>query len=62
MSDMDEGEFALLIHQGIAMGRNSEMMAKAKKQEGKLISVSVGGATSMTAKGEIRVDPKWCCD
>ena len=61
-SDMSDGEFALLIHQGVAMGRNSEMMAKAKMEEGKLRSVSVGGATAMTAKGEIRIDPKWCCD
>ena len=59
MSAQEEGEFALLIHQGVAMGRHSEMLTKATLQDKALVSVSVGGATAMTAQGEMEVAEQW---
>lgn len=47
--------FALSIKQGVAMGRPSEMRALAEKRGGVVSSVSVGGATSYVAEGEIEV-------
>jgi trans-2,3-dihydro-3-hydroxyanthranilate isomerase len=47
--------FALSIKQGVAMGRPSYIRALAKKMSGVLTSVSVGGATSYVAEGEIEV-------
>lgn len=47
--------FALSIKQGIAMGRPSDIRALAEKSGGVVTSVSVGGATSYVAEGEIEV-------
>jgi trans-2,3-dihydro-3-hydroxyanthranilate isomerase len=50
-----DGAFSLSILQGVAMGRRSEILAEATKVNGKLTSVSVAGATSFMAEGEIDV-------
>ncbi len=47
--------FALSIKQGVAMGRPSDIRALAEKSGGVVTSVSVGGATSYVAQGEIEV-------
>ena len=47
--------FALSIKQGVAMGRPSDIRALAEKSGGGVTSVSVGGATSYVAEGEIEV-------
>ena len=49
--------YRLSIQQGVAMGRPSEMEAQARKSDGVVTSVSVGGATSYVASGEIDVPP-----
>jgi len=46
---------SLTILQGIAMGRRSEILAQATKANGELTSISVAGATSFIAEGEIDV-------
>jgi len=54
------GETAdLSVIQGVAMGRRSEIKAIARKFEGKVTSVSVGGATTYVANGEIEVGSEW---
>ncbi|NKB65382.1 MAG: hypothetical protein GKR95_25885 [Gammaproteobacteria bacterium] len=58
-SGISAGEFSLNVLQGVAMGRRSEMKAMARIQSGEVISVSVGGASTLTAKGEIEVEPEW---
>jgi trans-2,3-dihydro-3-hydroxyanthranilate isomerase len=50
-----DGAFSLSILQGVAMGRRSEILAEATKANGELTSVSVAGATSFMAEGEIDV-------
>ena len=50
-----DGAFSHSILQGVAMGRRSEILAEATKVNGKLTSVSVAGATSFMAEGEIDV-------
>ena len=39
------------------MGRPSEIEAEARKSEGVVTSVSVGGATAYIASGQIEVPP-----
>ena len=46
---------SLTILQGIAMGQRSEILAQATKANGELTSISVAGATSFIAEGEIDV-------
>ena len=51
-----QGEtFRLSIQQGVAMGRRSDIEAIARKSNGAVVSVSVGGATAYVAAGEIDV-------
>ena len=47
--------YRLSIQQGVSMGRRSEIEAEARKSEGVVTSVSVGGATAYIASGEIEV-------
>ena len=47
--------FRLSIQQGVAMGRRSDIEAIARKSNGAVTSVSVGGATAYVAAGEIDV-------
>ncbi len=47
--------YRLSIEQGVSMGRRSEIEAEARKRDGVVNSVSVGGATAYIASGEIDV-------
>src|SRR5207248_3023286 len=47
--------YRLSIQQGVSMGRRSEIEAEARKRDGVVTSVSVGGATTYIASGEIEV-------
>jgi trans-2,3-dihydro-3-hydroxyanthranilate isomerase len=47
--------YRLSIQQGVLMGRRSEIDAEARKSGGVVTSVSVGGATTYVASGEIEV-------
>jgi trans-2,3-dihydro-3-hydroxyanthranilate isomerase len=47
--------YRLAIQQGVSMGRRSEIEAEARKRDGVVTSVSVGGATTYIASGEIEV-------
>jgi len=49
--------YRLSIQQGVAMGRRSEIDAMARKVTGEVTTISVGGATSYIAAGEIDVPP-----
>jgi len=58
-SNPDFGRIAyrLSIEQGVSMGRRSAIEAEARKSGGAVTSVSVGGATTYIASGEIEVPP-----
>ena len=45
------------IQQGVLMGRRSDIEAEARKRDDVVTSVSVGGATTYIASGEIEVPP-----
>jgi trans-2,3-dihydro-3-hydroxyanthranilate isomerase len=47
--------YRLSVLQGVAMGRPSEIDASAHKAGGVVTSVSVGGATTYVARGDIEV-------
>ena len=47
--------YRLSIQQGTSMGRRSDIEAEARKRDGVVTSVSVGGATTYIASGEIEV-------
>ena len=49
--------YRLSIRQGVSMGRRSEIEAEAHGSGGAVTSVSVGGATTYNASGEIEVPP-----
>jgi len=49
--------YRLSIQQGVLTGRRSEIDAEARKSGGVVTSVSVGGATTYIASGEIEVPP-----
>ena len=49
--------YRLSIEQGVSMGRRSELEAGARKSDGVVTSVSVGGATAYVARGDIQVPP-----
>jgi trans-2,3-dihydro-3-hydroxyanthranilate isomerase len=49
--------YRLSIQQGVSMGRRSEIEAEARKNGSVVTSVSVGGATTYIASGEIDVPP-----
>src|SRR6202161_3660990 len=49
--------YRLSIQQGVSMGRRSDIEAEARKRDGVATSVSVGGATTYIASGEIEVPP-----
>ena len=49
--------YRLSVQQGVSMGRRSDIEAEARKSEGIVTSVSVGGATVYIASGEIEVPP-----
>jgi trans-2,3-dihydro-3-hydroxyanthranilate isomerase len=45
--------YRLSIQQGVSMGRRSDIEAEARKRDGMVTAVSVGGATTYIASGEI---------
>jgi trans-2,3-dihydro-3-hydroxyanthranilate isomerase len=47
--------YGLSIRQGVSMGRRSEIRAEARKSGSLVTSVSVGGATTYIASGEVEV-------
>ncbi len=47
--------FRLSVQQGVAMGRPSDIEASARKSNGAVTSISVGGGTAYVASGEIEV-------
>jgi trans-2,3-dihydro-3-hydroxyanthranilate isomerase len=49
--------YRLSIQQGVSMGRRSDIEAEARTRDGRVTSVSVGGATTYIASGEIDVPP-----
>jgi trans-2,3-dihydro-3-hydroxyanthranilate isomerase len=49
--------YRLSILQGVSMGRPGEIEAEARMRDGVVTSVSVGGATTYIASGEIEVPP-----
>jgi trans-2,3-dihydro-3-hydroxyanthranilate isomerase len=49
--------YRLSIQQGVSMGRRSDIEAEARKRDDVVTSVSVGGATTYIASGEIEVPP-----
>jgi trans-2,3-dihydro-3-hydroxyanthranilate isomerase len=49
--------YRLSVQQGVLMGRRSEIEAEARKSGSVVTSVSVGGATTYIASGEIEVPP-----
>src|SRR5882724_12328888 len=49
--------YRLSIQQGVSMGPRSESEAEARKSDGVVTSVSVGGATAYVASDEIDVPP-----
>jgi trans-2,3-dihydro-3-hydroxyanthranilate isomerase len=49
--------YRLSIQQGVLMGRRSAIDAEARKRDAVVTSVSVGGATTYIASGEIDVPP-----
>jgi trans-2,3-dihydro-3-hydroxyanthranilate isomerase len=49
--------YRLSIQQGVSIGRRSDIEAEARKRGGVVTSVSVGGATTYIASGEIDVPP-----
>jgi trans-2,3-dihydro-3-hydroxyanthranilate isomerase len=52
-SEVSDGDVSLTIGQGVAMGRPSTIEAVARKRASRVASVSVGGAVSAVATGEI---------
>ena len=54
-SDFDGTAYRLSIQQGVSIGRRSEIEAEARKSDGVVTSVSVGGPTAHVASGEIDV-------
>jgi trans-2,3-dihydro-3-hydroxyanthranilate isomerase len=55
--DFDGMAYRLSIQQGVSMGRRSDIEAEARKRDDGVTSVSVGGATTYIASGEIDVPP-----
>jgi len=55
--DFGGSVYRLSIQQGVSMGRRSEIEAEARKSGGVVTSVSVSGATTYIASGEIEVPP-----
>jgi trans-2,3-dihydro-3-hydroxyanthranilate isomerase len=55
--DFNGPAYRLSILQGVAMGRRSDIEAVARKSDDVVTSVSVGGATTYMASGEIDVPP-----
>jgi trans-2,3-dihydro-3-hydroxyanthranilate isomerase len=55
--DFDGVACRLSIQQGVSMGRTSHIDAEARKADGVVTSVSVGGGTTYIASGEIDVPP-----
>jgi trans-2,3-dihydro-3-hydroxyanthranilate isomerase len=49
--------YRLSIQQGVSMGRRSDIEAEARKRNGVVTSISVGGATTYIASGDIEVPP-----
>ncbi len=49
--------YRLSVRQGVLIGRRSEIEGEARKRRGVVTSVSVGGATTHIASGEIEVPP-----
>ena len=55
--EFDGTVYRLSIQQGVSMGRRSEIEAEARKSGSVVTSVSVGGATTYIANGDIEVPP-----
>jgi trans-2,3-dihydro-3-hydroxyanthranilate isomerase len=58
-SQAAEPSFGLTIDQGVLMGRPSRLEAEATLSGGKVVAVSVGGATTFVAEGEINVPERY---
>jgi trans-2,3-dihydro-3-hydroxyanthranilate isomerase len=50
-----QGEFAWHIVQGVEMGRPSTLLARTRKQDGKVTQTCIGGSSVMVAEGRISV-------
>ncbi len=48
-----DGDFEWLLHQGIEMGRPSQLWASARKQSGRVTAVGVGGRSALVAVGKL---------
>ncbi len=57
--DFAGGPFTLEIEQGVAMGRPSLIEAAARKDQGALTAISVGGSTVPVAAGQIEVPAEY---
>ena len=55
--EFDATAYRLSIQQGVSMGRRSDIAAEAHKSAGAVTSVSVSGATTYIASGDIEVPP-----
>ena len=53
--DFGGAAYRLSIQQGVSMGRRSEIEAEARKSDSAVTSISVAGATTYIASGEIEV-------
>jgi trans-2,3-dihydro-3-hydroxyanthranilate isomerase len=56
-SEFEGDTYRLSIRQGVAMGRRSDINAAASKRGGAVTSVSVSGATTFIASGQIELPP-----
>ena len=50
------GELRWRIAQGVEMGRPSLLEARARKKDGEVVDVRIGGASVMVSEGWIEVD------
>lgn len=58
-SGLHDGTVRLSVLQGVAMGRRSEIEARAERRGGAVLSASVGGVTAPVATGQIDVPARW---
>ena len=55
-NDARAGRFYWRIAQGVEMGRPSVLNAEADKEDGVVVTTTIGGACVMVAEGYIEVD------
>lgn len=51
------GELSWRIAQGVEMGRPSELASRARKEDGVVTDIWIGGATVVVAAGQLDIDP-----